>query len=180
MLVVIVGLFFLIYVTSVDLKQTTMLSIKNEKWNISGVKVISEGFTNSKESAFNRDSYDLQWNITWRMYGVNSSSLLNEVQISDSLKKAADLSKTNTEIFMKDLPLKLPQQLIIYNIIRCYLIIHLIHSFFVRISKIFKECKLYLDECGLTLVIPTEIILLIDSLYEVTAQDLCGTRYKHV
>ena len=49
-------------------------------------------------------------------------------------------------------------------------IIHLIHSFFVRISEIFKEHKLSLDVCGLTLVIPIEIITLTDSLYEVTAQ----------
>ena len=47
-------------------------------------------------------------------------------------------------------------------------IIHLIHSFFVRINEIFKEHKLSLDVCGLTLVIPIEIITLTDSLYEVT------------
>ena len=49
-------------------------------------------------------------------------------------------------------------------------IIHLIHSFFVRISEIFKEHKLSLDVCGLTLVISIEIITLTNSLYEVTAQ----------
>ena len=35
-----------------------------------------------------------------------------------------------------------------------------------------------LDACGLTLVIPIEIITLTDSLYEVTAQDVCGTMYN--
>ena len=120
LLVVIVALFFLIYVTSVDLKQTTMLSLKNANWDISGVKVISQGFMNWEGSAFSGYSYDLQWNITWRMYGVNSSSLLNEVQISDSLKKAADLSKANTEIFMKDLPIELQQQLMQGLPLSCY------------------------------------------------------------
>ena len=48
-------------------------------------------------------------------------------------------------------------------------IIYLIHSFFVRISEIVKEHKLSLDVCGLTLVIPIEIITPTDSLYEVTA-----------
>ena len=57
-------------------------------------------------------------------------------------------------------------------------IIHLIHSFFVRISEIFKEHKLSLDVCGLTLVIPIEVITPTDSLYEVTAQDVCGTMYN--
>ena len=91
LLVVIVALFFLIYVTSVDFKQTTMLSLKNAKWYNSGVKVISECFMNWEGSAFNGYSYDLQWNIIWIMYGVNSSSFLNEVQSSDSLKKVPDL-----------------------------------------------------------------------------------------
>ena len=59
-------------------------------------------------------------------------------------------------------------------------IIHLIHSFFVRISEVFKEHKLSLDVCGLTLVIPIEIITLTDSLYEVTTQDVCGTMYNKV
>ena len=58
-------------------------------------------------------------------------------------------------------------------------IIHLTHSFFVRISKIFKEHKLSLDVCGLTHLIPIEIITLTDSLYEVTAQDVCGTMYNN-
>ena len=51
----------------------------------------------------------------------------------------------------------------------------MIHSFFVRIVK---EHKLSLDVCGLTLVIPIEIITPTDSLYEVTAQDVCGTMYN--
>ena len=51
-------------------------------------------------------------------------------------------------------------------------IIHLIHSFFVRISENFKEHKLSLDVCGLTLVIPIEVITPTDSLYEVSAQDV--------
>ena len=57
-------------------------------------------------------------------------------------------------------------------------IIHLIYSFFDRISEIFKEHKLSLDVCGLTLVIPIEIITPTGSLYEVTAQDVCGTMYN--
>ena len=57
-------------------------------------------------------------------------------------------------------------------------IVHLIHSFFVRISEIVKEHKLSLDVCGLTLVIPIEIITPTDSLYEVTAQDVCRTMYN--
>ena len=55
---------------------------------------------------------------------------------------------------------------------------HLIHSFFVRINEIFKKHKLSLDVCGLTLVISIEIITLTDSLYEVTAHDMCGTMYN--
>ena len=57
-------------------------------------------------------------------------------------------------------------------------IIHLIHSFFLRISEIVKENKLSLDVCGLTLVIFIEIITPTDSLYEVTAQDVCRTMYN--
>ena len=109
--VVIFALFILIYTITGDLKQTTMLSLKNSKWDFSGVKVIVQDFMDWEGSAFNDYSYDLQWNITWRMYGVNSSSLLDEVLIPDSLKKAADLSKANTEIIKKDLPLELQQQL---------------------------------------------------------------------
>ena len=82
--------------------------------------LVESGFMNWEGSALNGYSYDLQWNITWRMYGVNSSSLLNKVQIPDSLKKAADLPKANTEIFMKDLALKLPQQLMQGLPFSCY------------------------------------------------------------
>ena len=120
LLVVIFALFILIYTTSVDLKLTTTLSLKNSKWDVSGVKVIVQDFMDWEGSAFNDYNYDLQWNITWRIYGVNSSSLLNEVLIPDSLKKAVNPSKANTEIFKKDLPLKLQQQLMQASPLSCY------------------------------------------------------------
>ena len=44
--------------------------------------------------------------------------------------------------------------------------------------KFFKEHKLSLDVCGLTLVIPIEVITPTDSLYEVSPQDVCGTMYN--